>query len=103
MTEAEAPLRGKQRRFLRGLGVEMKPTLHIGKEGVSASVLDAIELEVADRELIKLRLLDTLAGDRKEIARELAEQSGTELIQVLGRTVLLWRRNDAEPKIELPG
>ncbi len=103
MTDAETPLRGKQRRFLRGLGVEMKPTLHIGKEGISGAVLDAIELEVTDRELIKVRLLDVLEGDRKQIARDLAERSGTELIQVLGRTVLLWRRNDAKPKIELPG
>ena len=102
MTETEAPLRGKQRRFLRGLGVGMKPTLHVGKDGVTDAVLAAVEHEVVDRELIKVRLLETIEGDRKEIARDLAERTGTELVQVLGRTLLLWRRNPEEPKIELP-
>ena len=56
------------------------------------------------RRILQDRGHETVVVSRdKEVARDLAERSGTELIQVLGRTVLLWRRNDAEPKIELPG
>ena len=103
MTPVETPLRGKQRRYLRGLGVGLDPVLRVGKDGITDAVLNAIEVEITARELVKIRLLDNLDGDRKEIARELAERSGTELIQVLGRTLLLWRRNPEEPTIELPG
>jgi RNA-binding protein YhbY len=41
-------------------------------------------------------------GDRKHVAKELAARADVELIQVLGRTVLLYRRNDEKPTIELP-
>jgi RNA-binding protein len=102
VTGVAAPLRGKQRRHLRGLGVNLSPVVQVGKEGVTDAVLGAIEREIGARELVKIRLLDNLAGDRKEIAREIAERSGTELVQVLGRTLLLWRRNPEEPVIELP-
>jgi RNA-binding protein len=53
-------------------------------------------------ELVKVRLLDSVDGDRKDVAAELAERSSSELVQVLGRTVLLFRRNEEEPKITLP-
>lgn len=95
-------LKGKHRRYLRGLGVGLKPVVVVGKEGLSETLLRAVEAALAAHELIKVRLLDTVGGDRKEIARELAERAGVELIQVLGRTVLLYRRNDEEPGIELP-
>jgi len=95
-------LKGKQRRYLRGLGVALKPSIMVGKEGLSESVLSAVEEAIATHELIKVRLLESVDGARKEVARELAERAGVELIQVLGRTVLLYRRNDEEPVIELP-
>jgi RNA-binding protein len=80
----------------------MKAHVHVGKEGLSPSVLATIDREVGDRELIKVRLLESLEGDRKAVAREIAERTGTELVQVLGRTLLLWRRNPEEPTITLP-
>jgi RNA-binding protein len=96
-------LRGKDRRYLRGLGVALKPAVVVGKEGMSASVLAEIDRVIGKQELIKVRLLDTVDGDRKELARDLAGKADVELIQVLGRTVLLYRRNEEEPGIELPG
>lgn len=102
MSPGSVVLKGKQRRYLRGLGVSLKPTIMVGKEGLSESLLAAVEDAVATHELIKVRLLDSVDGPRKEVARELAEKAGVELIQVLGRTVLLYRRNEEEPGIELP-
>ena len=96
------PLRGRQRRYLRGLGVALKPAVVVGKGGLSDTLLRAVEAAVGSHELIKVRLLDSVDGDRKVIARELAERAHVELIQVLGRTVLLYRRNEEEPGIELP-
>lgn len=98
----QSELKGKHRRFLRGLGVGMKPTVVVGKEGLSESVLTAVRSAIRTHELIKVRLLESVEGPRKEVARELAEQVGAELIQVLGRTLLLYRRNEEEPRIELP-
>ena len=102
MTTEGTTLKGKQRRYLRGLGVGLRPTVVVGKEGLSESLIKAVEAAVDSHELIKVRLLDNVEGPRKEIARELAERARVELIQVLGRTVLLYRRNDEEPGIELP-
>ncbi len=96
-------LRGKDRRYLRGLGVGLKPIVVVGKEGISGKVLNEIDRTIEKNELIKVRLLESVEGDRKDVARELAERAGVELIQVLGRTVLLYRRNEEEPGIELPG
>lgn len=102
MSPGSVTLKGKQRRYLRGLGVALKPTIMVGKEGLSASLLAAVEAEISAHELVKVRLLESVDGPRKDVARELAERAGVELIQVLGRTVLLYRRNDEEPGIELP-
>jgi len=98
----ETSFRGKQRRFLRGLGVNLKPVVFIGKASVSAAVLAELEQALEHHELIKVRLLDTVDGDRKTVAAALAELARAELVQVLGRTVLLFRRNETEPKIDLP-
>lgn len=102
MTREGATLKGKERRYLRGLGVALKPTVVVGKEGLSEAVLAAVESEIETRELVKVRLLDTVETPRKEFARELAERAGVELIQVLGRTVLLYRRNAEQPSIQFP-
>jgi len=99
---APTDLKGKHRRYLRGLGVGLKPAVVVGKEGLSDALLAAVGQAIDTHELIKVRLLDNVGGHRKEIARELAERAQAELIQVLGRTVLLYRRNEEEPGIELP-
>lgn len=102
MTEPVA-LRGKHRRYLRGLGVSLKPCVFVGKDGITDAVLKEISTTIEAHELIKVRLLDNLDGNRKEVANDLAERAAVELIQVLGRTVLLYQRNEEEPGIELPG
>ena len=95
-------LRGKQRRYLRGLGTRLEPVVFLGKNAITDAVLDEIATALEAHELIKVRLLDSVEGDRKDVARELAERAECELVQVLGRTVLLYRRNDEAPAIALP-
>jgi RNA-binding protein len=94
--------RGKQRRFLRGLGVQLKPAVFIGKAAITGADLAELSQALDANELVKVRLLDSVEGDRKDVAADLAERSSSELVQVLGRTVLLFRRNEEEPKITLP-
>jgi RNA-binding protein len=97
-----AALRGKQRRHLRGLAHGLEPVVLLGREGATEAVLGAIAGELKARELIKVRLQELEGAERKAAARELAERAEAELVQVLGRVVVLYRRKDEEPRIRLP-
>ena len=95
-------LTGKQRRHLRALGHNLDAIVHIGKEGLSKGALAATAEALLTHELIKVKLGETVNGDRHELAEELAVETDSELVQVLGRVVLLYRQHPDEPKIELP-
>lgn len=95
-------LTGKQRRHLRALGHSLAPVAQIGKAGLSDAVVAAIDTALVDHELIKIKVLETVDGDRDELARALAERTRAEVAQILGRTVLLYRADPDEPRIALP-
>jgi len=96
-----AKLTGKQARYLRGLGHHLNPTLIIGKEELSEGVVAEADLALNSRELIKVKLLESCLRDRQEVAGELAEKTGAEIAQILGRTFLLYRPSK-EKIIKLP-
>jgi len=98
---APASLSGKQNRFLRGLGHHLNPVVLIGKDTVSQGVLDSVEEALDQHELIKVKLLESCLVDRKSVAEQLAETTGSAIVQILGRTILLFRPT-ADAKIELP-
>ena len=95
-------LTGKQRRHLRALGHELARVAQVGKGGVSAAVIAAVDRALADHELVKIKLLESLDVDREEAAGLLATGTRAEVAQVLGRTVLLYRPDPDEPRIKLP-
>jgi RNA-binding protein len=82
----------RQRCHLRGLGHHLEPVVLVGKDGVSDALCEAIREALFRHELIKLRLAETVEGDRHELAAELANRCRAALVQVLGRTLLLYRR-----------
>jgi len=84
------------------MGVNLDPILTIGKDGISDNVIWQADGALRARELIKGRVLQTAPAEPEEIAEEVARRTGAELVQVLGRNFLLYRRNSEEPKIELP-
>ena len=96
-------LTGRQKRFLRSKGHHLDPAVMVGKDGVSDAVVEAVDAALAAEELIKVRVLDTCGEDRKEVAADLAERTASSLAQVLGRTLLLYRRDPEEPRLVLPG
>ena len=96
-------LTGKQRRHLRALGQRLTATLHVGHEGVSDSVVQQADVQLAVHELIKVRVGDHAPEDRHATAEALAERTRAHLAQVIGRTALLYRRRPQEPGIVLPG
>jgi RNA-binding protein len=95
-------LTGKQRRHLRALGHNLDAVVHIGKEGLSEGALAATTQALLTHELVKVKLEQNADGDRHELAEELAVETDSELVQVLGRVVLLYRQHPDEPKIDLP-
>jgi RNA-binding protein len=95
-------LQGRQRRYLRGLGHHLDPVVQVGKERISEGLVGALDAALEQHELIKVRLAESLAGDRHRIADALAEAAAAELVQVLGRTLLLYRRRATDPVIQLP-
>lgn len=95
-------LTGKQRRFLRARGHHLDPVLQVGKEGLSPAFLDALDQALAHHELVKVRVGSNALLDRRSAAEELASRTGSEIAQVLGNTLLLYRPHPEEPQIVLP-
>lgn len=95
-------LRGKQKRFLRALGVTMDPILTIGKDGVSSHTITQAQGALQARELIKGRVLNTAPEGAEETAAAIATAADAALVQVVGRNFLLYRRHPEEPRIQLP-
>jgi RNA-binding protein len=94
-------LTGKQKRFLRGLGHDLKPVLMIGKNEVNEALTAEADAALASHELIKVRILESCDMDRHEVAEKLANACSADVAQVLGRTLLLYRQGE-EAKLELP-
>lgn len=95
-------LNGKQKRFLRSLGVTLSPILTIGKEGISAHTITQAEGALLARELIKGRVLNTAPLPAGEVAGQIAEATGAALVQVVGHNFLLYKPHPEEPRIQLP-
>lgn len=95
-------LTGKQRRFLRALGTGVDPIIQIGKAGIGENTIKQIDEALEARELIKIRVLHNHDDDPKNTAKILAEKAEAELVQVVGRNILLYRPSLKKSVIELP-
>lgn len=91
-------LTGKEKRQLRALGNQIKSTVLIGKEGITPKVKRFIEESFNKKTLVKVKILDTCGEDRTQVAAKLDKLKETDVVQILGRTILLYRplREDSE-------
>jgi RNA-binding protein len=96
------PLSGKQRRYLRGLGHSLEPIVQVGKQGLTEGVTAAVDAALHEHELVKVRVGTECPDDRHDIASRLAPTVKGEVAQVLGRTLLVWRKRLKDSKIQLP-
>lgn len=96
------PLSGKQRRYLRGLGHSLDPVVQVGKDGLTEGISAAVDAALRQHELIKVRVGTECPDDRHDVAERLAPMVKSELAQLLGRTMLLWRKRPKDSKIQLP-
>ena len=98
-------LKGFQRRHLRGLAHNVKPTVFIGQKGGSAAVSQSAEEALSKHELIKLKFIDFKEkGQKKEVVEKLENMTGAEMVGMIGHTAVFFRQHsDPEKrKIEVP-
>ncbi|MFO0587282.1 MAG: ribosome assembly RNA-binding protein YhbY [Polyangiaceae bacterium] len=96
------PLTGQQTRHLRALGHHLDPVVLIGKNGLTEAVVAQLGEAITRHELIKIKLQPECPIDRGEASVEIAKALGAELVQVLGRTILFFKRNPKAARVELP-
>lgn len=95
-------LTSKQRAFLRSLATTEDTILMVGKGGMSDQITKQADDALKARELIKGKVLETADITSREAAEQLALETRSEVVQVIGSKFVLYRRNPDEPKIELP-
>ena len=95
-------LTSKQRAFLRASANTLNPILHVGKGEISPAMIKQADDALTARELLKGRVLETYANTPREAAEAIAAQVQAEVVQVIGRTFVLYRRNEKNPVIVLP-
>jgi len=74
---------------LRGKAQLLKPTVYIGKEGTTQSVVFELTKQLKKNKLVKVKLLASVENDREEVAEQLVRDSASTLIEIRGRTVVL--------------
>ena len=94
-------LTSKQRAKLRSLANTMETILQIGKGGINDQLIKQVDDALTARELIKLHVLETAPETPRESMGVLTEATGSEPVQVIGRRLVLYRRNEKEPVIQL--
>ena len=89
-------LNSKQRSKLRSLASNLKPIGQVGKEGISETLVASFGEALEARELIKVNLLPTAADDLDNLAENLADLLHAELVTVIGRKAVLYRRSSKQ-------
>ena len=93
----------KQRAYLKSLAMNMDPILQLGKNSVTPENTASIEEALAARELIKINVLQNCLDDPKQMAQMIAERTHSQVVQVIGRKIVLYREGkDDKKRIVLP-
>lgn len=88
------------RRRLRGHGHSLQAIVQIGKHGITEAVTKQVTQALFDHELVKVKLGTECPESRFEVAEKLADGPGVNVVQILGRTILLYKRHPQTPKFE---
>ena len=94
-------LNSKQRAQLRALANGIEPIFQIGKDGIGDNLAGELSLALEKRELVKLTILETADITAKEAIAILAEQTGAEPVQAIGRKLVLYKESEKHKRIEL--
>ncbi len=86
----------KQRSKLKSLASTMKPIAQVGKEGIGANLVNGLSDALEARELIKINLLPASGEDGDNLAANIADLLSAEVVAVIGRKAILYRRSSRE-------
>lgn len=100
--EIDTMMTSKQRSYLKGLAMNMEPVFQIGKSSVTPENVEAISEVFHTHELIKIAVLKNCIDDPKEIANVVAERTHAQVVQVIGKKIVLYKPFKENPKIILP-
>lgn len=92
----------KQRAYLKGLAMTMDPIFQIGKSSITPELTQALEDALIARELIKISVLKNCLDDPRSIAEVIADRTKSQVVQVIGRKIVLYKPDHKNPKILLP-
>ena len=92
----------KQRSYLKGLAMTMDPIFQLGKSSLTPENTQAIAEALEARELIKINVLQNCADDPNEFAQIVAERTHSQVVQVIGKKIVLYKESKNKKKIELP-
>ena len=102
MRQKRGNMTSKQRAYLKSLASTMDPIFQIGKGSVTPEVTEAILESFNTRELIKIAVLKNCFDDPKEIAVTIADRTHSQVVQVIGKKIVLYKESKEHKKIELP-
>lgn len=91
-----------QRRYLRSLAHDLSPVILLGAKGATDAVLKELDLALSHHELVKVKLSGGDKDERQEQIEFLSQGTHAESVQQIGHIVVLFRRNEDEPKLALP-
>jgi RNA-binding protein len=97
-----AVLTAKQRQYLRGLAHGLDPLVQVGSKGISDALIAQIRDQLEAHELIKVRFNTECAVEPGEVVDDVVTRTRCQLVQKAGRVLILYRRHDEKPRIELP-
>lgn len=94
-------LNSKQRAKLKSLANPLETIFQIGKAGISDATVKQLDDALTARELIKIKVLETAPEDAKAVAEQIGSLTNSEVVQVIGSRIVLYRMNRKDPKIEI--
>ena len=94
-------LTGKQKRQLRGMANQLKALYQVGKDGVSYNMFSSIADALEAHELVKISVLKNCSSDVREVAFDIASNTNSEIVQIIGKTIILYKESKNNKKIEL--
>ena len=92
----------KQRGYLKSMAMDLDPIFNVGKASVTPDFIEGIREALEKRELIKVGVLKNCMDDPKELASLIAERSGAQVVQVIGKKIVLYKESRNHKKIMLP-
>lgn len=95
-------LTGKQKRFLRSKAHHLEPIFQVGKSGINDNMVQQLVETLEKRELIKIHVLQNNFEDKNELAQNLSEATESDVVQVIGSMIVLYKESQENKQIQLP-